>query len=280
MIMSDMHMHGNYSDGVGKLSDFACSAEEKGVLSVGFSDHSPIPVENTWSMKLSSLNAYISEANEIKKSGLHSIDIFTGLELDYMEDVDVCRYIGFEELPLDFFLGSVHYVYSRRLGKHMEVDGTSDEFLYLVEEGFEGDAGKVFGTYYNSVRKMIREYRPKIAAHLDLVSKNNANHRFFDESSENYLIEVEKTLEVIKEAGVIVEVNAGGMSRGYMTTPYPSGKILERCREKGIRIALNSDAHKPEDIAHGFEDIMKKIRSIGFREIMAFKKGEWTAFKL
>ncbi|MBN2557950.1 MAG: histidinol-phosphatase [Clostridia bacterium] len=280
MLVSDMHMHGDYSDGAGRLSDFADGAIEKGLMSVGFSDHAPVPVENTWSMKRSLLDEYINEANEIKTSGAYGIDIFTGLELDYIEDIDVRGYIGFEGLPLDFFLGSVHYVYSRRLGKHMEVDGTPDEFLFLVEEGFEGDAGKVFRTYYNNVRRMIRKYRPKIAAHLDLVSKNNVNFRFFDESGKEYMAEVEKTLDAIKENGVIVEINAGGMSRGYMKNPYPSGKILERCRDKGIRIALNSDAHRPADIAYGFCDIIKQIRLMGFREIMVFKNGEWTAFKL
>lgn len=280
MNYSDMHTHGCYSDGEGCFSDFVISAKKKGIVSIGFSDHSPVPLDNEWSMKKTAIGRYFEELNNIKKRETESLDVYAGLELDYIPGIDVKEYIGFDKLPLDYFIGSVHYVYSDILNTYIEVDGSPDDFQFLVEKGFNGDAKAVFKSYYNNVREMISCYIPAVAAHIDLVTKNNKGGLFFDENSKEYIDEIEETLDLIKLFGTIVEINAGGMSRGYMKKPYPSEYILRKCVEKKIPIALNSDSHSPENIAYEFDDIAGNIKSIGFEELIIYKKGSWVPVRL
>lgn len=279
MYYSDMHTHGCYSDGRGCFSDFIINAKKKGIISIGFSDHSPVPLENEWSMKKTDMSSYFEELNKIKEQE-KALGVYAGMELDYIPGVDVKKYIGFEKLPLDYFIGSVHYVYSEILQKYLEVDGSQDDFRVLVEKGFNNDSKAVYKSYYNNVREMISSYIPAVAAHIDLVTKNNMGGLFFDENSFDYFNEVEETLDLIKLFGTIVEINTGGMSRGFMKKPYPSEHILEKCFEKKIPVTLNSDSHSPEHLAYEFEAVTKIIKKVGFEELIIYKSGNWVPVRL
>lgn len=280
MKYSDMHTHGCFSDGKGNFSDFVKSAQEKGLVSLGFSDHSPVPIDNVWSMKKHLLEGYFNEINLVKKSTLTNIDLYAGMELDYIPGIDVKKYIDFDKLPLDYFIGSVHYIYSSILDKYLEVDGPPDQFEILVKKGFKGKGADVFKAYYNNVREMICTYVPVVVAHIDLITKNNKENIYFETSSSDYLNEIEKTLDTIKLYGTIIEINAGGMSRGYMDRPYPSEYILDKCIEKEIPITLNSDAHSPNTLAYEFDNIIEYIKIRGFKEVIVYKKGNWTPVQL
>ncbi len=277
---SDMHMHGSYSDGRGSLREFIKSAVEKGFSTIGFSDHSPVPLDNCWSMKLSDLNSYIDEISSLKKEYHGRIEVLLGVELDYINGVDVKEYINYESRGFDYFISSVHYVYSKRLGRYFEVDGPADLFNILLEKGFDNDIGLLIQNYYDDVRKMIKDYKPAVIGHLDLIKKNNGTERYFKEESSLYVEEVDKTLEVIKEYGALIEINTGAISRGYTKTPYPSLYILKKCLENGIGITLNSDAHEPSNIGYKFKDIIDMARTIGFAEIYFYSNGEWRPFSL
>ncbi|MDX1357516.1 MAG: histidinol-phosphatase [Clostridia bacterium] len=280
MRYSDMHTHGDYSDGRGSFKKFMESAREKGIVSLGFSDHSPVPIDNGWSMKKESLPGYLSDLESVKQKSSGGPEIYAGLELDYIPGINVKEYIGFDGLPLDYFLGSVHYVYSDKQGEYFTVDGSFESFDYLVKKGFEGNGKAVFKAYYNNVREMIASYVPAVIAHIDLVTKNNRRGIYFDTGSDEYKNEIEKTLDIVKLYGSIVEINTGGMSRGYMDKPYPSEYILYKCLEKGIPVAMNSDAHSPDALAYGFENVLTLIKAIGFNEIITYQNGTWTPRQL
>ncbi len=280
MEYSDMHIHGGYSDGKGTFPEFIKSAAKKNITSLGFSDHSPVPLENSWSMKKSSLGSYLKDLSKLKNDYSGSINLYAGMELDYIPGIDVKGYIDFDYLPLDYFIGSVHYVYSEKLDKYLEVDGPAEDFKFLVEAGFNGDAEAVYKSYYNNVREMISAYIPAIIAHLDLITKNNTGGKYFSTNSESYMEEVEETLNMIKLYGTIVEINSGAMSRGYTNAPYPSAYILSKCFEKEIPMALNSDAHSADTIAYEFDAISDSIKKMGFRELITYQNGKWIPAQL
>ena len=75
---------------------------------------------------------------------------------------------------------------------------------------------------------------PNIVAHLDVIRKNNYNNAFFDEDDSVYREEILKTLEIISLTNTIVEVNTGGVAKGYVKTPYPSKWVLEVCHDMDI----------------------------------------------
>ncbi len=63
---------------------------------------------------------------------------------------------------------------------------------------------------------------PDILAHIDLIKKLNAAGEFFDEESPRYKAAALKALNTAKEHGCLLEVNTGGVYRGYRKDFYPA----------------------------------------------------------
>ena len=60
---------------------------------------------------------------------------------------------------------------------------------------------------------------------------------------------IETVLQRISKLGTIVEVNTRGIYRAKTKDHYPSDQVLKRCFELNIPIQINSDCHKPEEVA-------------------------------
>jgi histidinol-phosphatase (PHP family) len=126
-----------------------------------------------------------------------------------------------------------------------------------------------------------------ILAHLDLVKKNNGKLRFFSPQEGEYIKLVDETADVIAQArstipspeggpgspvmGLIVEVNTGGLNRGYIDEPYPSLAILRLLKERDIPLTINADAHAPEHLDGGYETAREAIQNAGCGAALVFK---------
>ena len=86
---------------------------------------------------------------------------------------------------------------------------------------------------------MISSSPPDILGHFDLIKKNNKG--LFDEEAPWYREAVHETVEALAASSVMVEVNTGGVTRGFREDFYPSLWIVELMRSKGVRITVNSE---------------------------------------
>ena len=127
---------------------------------------------------------------------------------------------------------------------------------------------------------MLHTQKPDIIGHLDLVKKFNKDFKYFDESAEWYKNKVEYVLDEIAKSEAIVEINTGGMSRGWTQTPYPSFFILERILAKNIPITISSDAHETKNIDFYFDESLEIIRKIGFKSVKILKDGKFQDFDI
>ena len=266
----NLHTHGKYSDGKGELIDFVKSAIKKEMNGIGFSSHSPLPIDNGWSMKLNNLKEYISDVNNLKKNYQDEINVYLGLELDYIEKLDIRKYINFEQLNLDYYIGAVHYIYIDKSKTYKAVDDYLEEFIVTLKDDFNNDIGTLYTKYYETYRMMIEEYKPKIIAHLDLVKKNNKDNKFFNENESKYIEEVLKTLDIVKKHDCVLEINTGGLSRGYTKEVYPSSWILNECKKRNIKITINADAHSCENVDYMFDYAINKAKEAGYENIYLF----------
>jgi len=57
-------------------------------------------------------------------------------------------------------------------------------------------------------------------------------------------------------------------------------EIVKYIFELDIPILLGSDAHKPDDLAHNFEMITKKLKQIGFNQLAHFNKRKRTFIEI
>ena len=81
--------------------------------------------------------------------------------------------------------------------------------------------------YFTQFRDYVIESKPAILGHFDLVRYNNAALHLYDEDSSEYQVMALDALRDLVETNVLLEVNTGGVARGYMTKPYPSAFLLK-----------------------------------------------------
>ncbi len=276
MSWTNYHSHCHYCDGKMSPEENLLAAVEQGVKIYGFSSHCPVPFENKWSINREKLPDYLEEIEELKKKFAEQIEVYKSMEIDYIPGIISPVSDIIQQSKLDYTLGSVHFANQFDDGRYWEIDSTTPKFKLGVEEIYKGDVQKAVVDYYERIRMMVREARPDIVGHLDKIKIHNSNEYFFDEEDSWYKNEVNKTLEEIKSAGSIIEVNTRGMYKKLVEEPYPGKSILREIKEMNIPICLNSDSHQPDDITKKFPETAELLYSIGFQKMRILHQGEWV----
>jgi len=274
MPFSNYHTHCNFCDGRGTPRQIVEQAVALGMKSIGFSSHAPLPFPASWTLTVANLPIYCKEIIELKEQYRGRIEVFLGLEIDYIPGRTGPNYPHFNNLGLDYRIGSVHFVGRFADGKHCAVD-SRNSFPKGLSEIYQGDIRRLIEDYYALVRRMVRTDCPDILAHLDVFKLNNGNGGEFSEDEPWYRQVVVQTLDVVAESGVILEVNLGGINKGLIDAPYPSEWIIALCFERGIPVTISSDAHRPEHLTSGFSEAARALLDIGYREIMVLDENGW-----
>ncbi len=275
-IDSNYHSHSHFDDGQEAPEAYARAAVEKGLHSLGFSGHIPVPFSSDWNMRQKDLPDYIRIVQKLRERYRDKLDIFLGLEVDYIPNVLTPVGPQVVNLELDFTIGAVHFLGTLPDGRDWTVDGPKEEFEQGLLRSFSGDIRSLIEEYYQRMATMIRFYPPDIVGHFDVVKKNNEGNQFFSEEALWYRHLVLRTLDALAQSNCILEVNTGGISRGICSDYYPSQWILERCLELNIPITLGSDAHKPQDLDAYFAEANDMLKEIGFKHYQQLTREGWV----
>jgi histidinol-phosphatase (PHP family) len=252
MSFSNFHTHCYFCDGTDDPEEYIKKSIEFKFSDLGFSSHAPLPFPNSWTMGKNNFYEYCNKINSLKLKYKNEINIYLGLEVDYIENLISPTDEKFASL--DYTIGSVHMLKDIKTGEFLAVDGDEDEYIKLITSAFDNDVKKFVHAYYTQIRNMVSNKTPSIVGHLDLIKKHNKNNKYFNENEPWYKDEILNTLKVISENKTILELNTGGKVRGYTDDFYPSNWILTECRHLDIPIILNSDAHNPQYINAYFSD--------------------------
>jgi histidinol-phosphatase (PHP family) len=247
---------------------------------IGFSSHAPLPFTTDWTMPKEKLPAYLSEIKRLKAQYRAEINVYCGLEIDYLPGEQAPDTACFTGLELDYTIGAVHYIGRDRAGTPWSIDGTDEEFKKALHTIFNGNIQDLVKKYYALVRDMALNHRPDIIAHLDVVKKNNRAEEYFLEEESWYRQAVVETLQVLKQQNLVVEVNTGGLNRKRADSFYPSQWILEKCLALHIPVTLASDAHAPEQLIGHFKKAAQILNRIGFEELSVLTLQGWQRIAL
>ena len=162
-------------------------------------------------------------------------------------DRSVYAYLG-----LDYLFGSIHEVVAPSGGR-VPVDHKPELLADGIAQQFGGDAQAFVRAYFAAERDMAATCDFDVIGHPDLVRKFNGKLSYFDESADWYLEELRLTADAFAATGKIVEVNTGGISRGWIDDAYPSPVFRALLRERGVRFILSSDAHSAAAIDCAFD---------------------------
>lgn len=280
MSFSNFHTHSYFCDGHGDPEEYIQKAIQCDFTCLGFSSHAPLPFTNSWTMKNSSVNKYLKTILHLRKKYENRIQIYLGLEIDYITDLISPTDEQFKNMNLDYTIGSVHMIKNDATGKYLAVDGEEDEYLELITSAFHNDIKAFVHNYYHQIQKMVIEKTPSIVGHLDLIKKHNTSNKYFDENEDWYKCEILETLKVIAEHNTILEMNTGGKVRSYTKDFYPSNWILPECKKLNIPLILNSDAHNPQYVNAYFDEATHIMKSSGYKDQHILLNNIWQTVPL
>jgi histidinol-phosphatase (PHP family) len=306
-MLFNLHTHTRFSDGSSGPEVYIQEAIRQGISILGFSDHAPVPFDNTFALTEENLPVYCDTISILKKkysspqppaagiglkpgdqppasdntSGIRAFpEILLGLEIDFIPGITK-PFSEYRKLPdLDYTIGSVHLVRAPDNDGLWFIDGP-DIAIYDdgIQKMFNGNGRRAVTAYFRQVQEMISGHKPDIIGHLDKVKMYNRG-RYFSESDVWYTGLVSETLDLISESGSVVEVNTRGLYKKRSDSLFPGPEILKKVLSRNIPVTISSDAHKPAEISFLFDEAKSVLRSLGFKSQWMLTEKGWTEVPL
>ncbi|TVR43427.1 MAG: histidinol-phosphatase HisJ family protein [Bacteroidia bacterium] len=265
-MLYNFHTHSHYDDGKEPLEAYVVAAIEKGLSALGFSGHQPLPFDNEWSLHPSALPEYLAEARRLKEQYKNEINIYIGLEMDYIPGHSEDFAALMKDAGLDYCIGSVHLVMkpgSTNRDHIWFIDGPREGYFHGIQEIFNGNVRAAVEAYYEQQRQMVLTQKPHIIGHLDKVNMHNRGE-LFKTTEAWYQEAINHLLAAIQKTGTIVEANTRGVYTGKTTDVFPAVDILEKCHAHRIKVMVNTDAHHPQQLDQHFEETKTLLKRLGF----------------
>lgn len=258
--MTNLHSHTEFCDGRASMAEMAEAACNAGFKTWGFSPHSPICCPSGANMKEEDMDAYLAEAERLKKVYASRMHILTGMEVDYVSDEFGPHSEYFRTLPLDYRIGSVHFVRTRA-GKPVDVDGPAERFLKYLESEYDCDLRYVAETYFEMEQEMLERGGFDIIGHLDKIGDNGSHAQADLEDKAWYAELVEKVIAKAVERGIIIEINTKKFDSGKRF--FPSERWWPLLKKYNSMLILSTDAHYPDKVTAGYQSALDRLRAAG-----------------
>lgn len=253
--MSDIsyHNHTRYSDGKDGVNDMVEAAKAAGIAEFGLSDHLTItpfhdPESKAWSLAEDELDDYFQELAQAKKEHEDKgFQLRFGIEVDYFPENAIAIAAGLREHPLDYIIGSVHYV------DRFPVDHTAAHWEGLGPE----EITEVWRQYWQRIIGLARSGLYDIVGHLDLPKK------FSFYPSVELRAEEDAALAAIRDAHMLLEINSAGLDKPCAEA-YPSLSLLQRARALGIPVMAAADAHRCDKVKCNYAAVYELMERAGY----------------
>lgn len=262
-ISCDYHMHTLFSaDGQAAIGEMCEAAIQRGLQEVCLTEHVDwLPWDET--RDYFNPSAYVPAALQSRADFAGRLSIRIGLEISepHLMPAEVKALL--EAWPFDFVLGSAHWIdqsgtFMTELYQVHSVEHVEREyFLRVLELAQQGDFDSV------GHLDLVRRYRPKELGPFDTWTHAEV---------------IRAILQTLVQRDKAFEINTSPLRRGCDAT-CPDLTVLRWYKELGgEKVTVGSDAHRPEQIATGFEVAADMLRAAGFHRLVRFNRRvpEWT----
>ncbi len=264
-IKTNYHTHTTFCDGKNSPEEMIQAALEKGFSILGFSGHSMYPHAADWHIPVKNHAAYFAEIKSLSEKYRDRIKILSGLEADYItcfaDEYSVVK----SEFKPDYLIGSVHYIATEK--GFFTVDEKAENVAAGIKKLFNGNGKKAVQEYFFLEREMLSKGGFEIIGHPDLVKIRNVSLNFFNPNESWYRKELRLTAKAISKAGVIAEINTGGIARKSIDELYPSDEFLALLHEYSVPVTISSDSHSVSTIDFAFDRAEKSAFNAGYTEL-------------
>lgn len=272
MNLTNYHSHCSFCDGHAPLEEFVRVAIYKGFTAYGVSSHAPLPFSTRWTMKKEEVSDYLAEVRRLKEKYIDRIELYVGMEIDFLDEDSNPSASYFRELPLDYRIGSVHMLTSCE-GEIIDIDVKKEIFKDYLALHFGNNLKTTILAYYRKLMRMVEKGGFDIVGHADKMSYNAAYCQpdLLDQKWYNDM--VTEYFSLIKENGLMVEIN----TKAYDTAGvfFPNQKYFSLLNKLHIPVLVNSDAHYPELINAGRRNALIALKEAGILNVMELHSGKW-----
>jgi histidinol-phosphatase (PHP family) len=188
-------------------------------------------------------------------------DLRLGIEADFVPGGEDRMANLLQAHDFDYVIGAVHFVGEGAV----DMD---DYSIWGQSPAHPRSAEEVWRGYFQTLGEAARSGLFDVLAHPDLVKVWGRGRPLPEGDLRRYY---ELAMEGIAESGIAVEVSTAGL-RKRVGELYPAPAFLEMCLEAGARVALSSDAHRPEDVGADYERALELLEEMGVGELCVFER--------
>ncbi len=190
------------------------------------------------------------------------VQVKIGVEVDFHPG-EADKWAAFlKRYDLDFAIGSVHDLGPWTFDHPDNIKGY---------DAWEMD--ELYRYYFRTVEAAVRSRLFSTIGHLDLIKI--WGHR----PATDVLELIDPLLRLLAEYDQCFEINTNGWHKPVGEV-YPSREIVARAFEYGIPITLSSDAHAPAQVGRDIRRAAEMARSVGYREMATFTRGQRSMIPL
>jgi histidinol-phosphatase (PHP family) len=258
----DYHVHESHSRDApdATLQAIIHEAEKRGIREIALTSHLIVSGPDVYlSVQMDELDEYFQGIWEAQEDT--DVVLRAGLEVDYFPGEEKRLEKIIDEHPLDYCLGSIHYLNGVDIGSRMD-----------ARNFFKGRPLHEAADEYFTVWRMAAESGLfDVLAHPDYWRKHLETVRSEPATFEDYGSVYRDALHVLANEGVGLEVNTSSDKVGLMEF-YPVQGFLEEAYESGVpTVTVGSDAHTPSALGHRLDEAASNLRRAGFESISTFE---------
>ena len=254
----NLHTHTQFCDGHAPMEEFVTEAIAQGFTHLGFTPHSPVSVESPVNMTREQVQEYFDEMELLRRAYGDKIHLYTSMEIDYVSVGDGPADYYFKQLPLDYRIGSVHFIPAINDPDVMvDIDGKFQGFKERMGKYFDCDIEYVVKTFYSQMMAMVEEGGFDIVGHMDKIGFNASEYREGIDEEPWYDKLVIDLFENIMDHHLVIEINTKAwLQRNRF---YPNLKYFGMLKRFNAPVVVNSDAHYPTLLNSGRMEALKLL---------------------
>jgi histidinol-phosphatase (PHP family) len=267
----DYHVHESHSRDApdATLPAIIHAAEERGIREIALTSHLIVKGPDMYlSIQMDELDEYFEGIFEAQEDT--DVVLRAGLEVDYFPGEEKRLEKIIDEHPLDYCLGSVHYLNGVDIGSRLDAPN------FFRGRPLHEAADEYFTFWSMAAGSGLFD----VLAHPDYWRKHLGTVRSESVAIEKYGTEYQEALRTLAKRGVGLEVNTSSDKYG-LTEFYPVQGFLNEAYEMGVKtVTVGSDAHTPSALGHRLDEAAASLRQAGFETVSTFKRRRNQAHRL
>lgn len=261
MILCDCHDHSWFSfDGRGSIEEMCAGAHRAGVSIFALTEHYEFEdLDEATDYYLARQERRLREMKAAKERWNGRVELLCGIEIGqahtHPEEARALAGCG----AFDVVIGSLHGIRPRK--------DIYRDFTYATME--ECDA--VYQQYFDEAMELIETGDFDVFGHFDYPLRMMRTC-VPEASMLRWKDRMLPFLKALADSGHALEINTSG-ARRWQGRPGGEQWILEAYRGfGGRRIAVGSDAHRPEDVGTGIEMAYRQLLAGGFDSVTVYRQ--------